>query len=565
MIEYFKEGITPRDEQTYIINEIEENLDNYDCFVINAPTGVGKSHIAYVISNYFESVSVRSAIITSTISLQDQYHKDFPEIPVVKGMNNFACVSLLETNDLSIKEQYTVGQLRDDHLTCSSGECVKEIEDENGIITKESCKHLGLQDDQYDESYHESYKHENLHSRDCLYYVQRDEGLGSPRVLLNYSSLFTYLKYRVKGAGRYCMIYDEAHNIEDQLVNYIGHSYRHVKLEEMGIDIDVTKLDDDREGTMKLLLQVIEKCNKRRKQIKNRNKNARAQREYLELEVKKAENLLDEIEENPDGFLFYNQESENFMTFKIMPNKVHDIARRYLVGNKMFFLSATVTKDSINKDLGIEKDRIYEIQTMKHSFPLENREIKYLNIAKITHDNFKKNTDLEKKCILQIQEIARKYPDQRGLVLITRKTDLQLMKDLFDKDVVERLIEGHSTNEDGTIMQEVIENLNKNSNGILVSASAWEGIDLNDDLARWYVIYKMPWGDLTDMRINKMKDLDSEWYERKCITKLIQGFGRCIRSKEDYATGYCIDIGIKTGLWNYMHLVPKAYKDMFEF
>ena len=534
MIDCFKEDFTPRPAQTYILNQIQENLNKYDCFVINAPTGVGKSLIAHAVSNYFAREGLDSAIITSTKSLQDQYGREFPEIPLIKGKNNFKCDYLIDIKKVRESEDWNIQEYRKRGVSCNYGPCDKSRGNRDKV-----CQ----------------FKTEGR----CAYYSQRDVALKSKRAVMNYPLLFSLMNNQVEGVDRYCMIYDEAHNLEDQLVNWATTSYTNTQLAELNINVDVSKLDDDRDGVLDLLEQVIAKS----REFADNSHDNTVKQGYLDIE-QKAKSIAQSIMMEPDHFLFYS-EKRGYLDFalKITPTKVHKVAQMFLCGAKQFFLSATVTKDIINSELGIPMDRICEIQTNDHPFPLENRKVNYLDTAKVTYANFKQNPADQERCILKLQDIARKHPDERGLILLTRKSDLALMRKWIDRDVTRRFIEGHGTNEDGSTMDDAVKKLENSKNGILVSASAWEGIDLKDDLARWYVIYKMPWGDLGDKRIKNMKNLDHRWYGQKCVTKLIQGLGRCIRSKTDHAAGYCVDSGIKTGLRQNIHLVPKAYKDMF--
>ena len=207
ILDHFPPGMTPRKDQRDILLEIESSYNSYDYFMICAPTGSGKSAIAYTIAKW----QFDTGIVTSTKTLQDQYVQSFPDIPVIKGKNNFKCEYLIDKNrtiSQSRLESFitstnaptditrTNDYYKENKLTCNFGPCTKKQGNENDI-----CE----------------YKENG-----CDYYNQRNIGLSSDAVILNYSFLFTILNMPMvlEGIDREHMIYDEAHKIEDELLGY---------------------------------------------------------------------------------------------------------------------------------------------------------------------------------------------------------------------------------------------------------------------------------------------------------------------------------------------------------
>lgn len=67
------------------------------------------------------------------------------------------------------------------------------------------------------------------------------------------------------------------------------------------------------------------------------------------------------------------------------------------------------------------------------------------------------------------------------------------------------------------------------------------GLDLKDDLSRFQIITKVPYPDLGDRWISKKKEMNGQWYIWQTALRLVQGYGRSIRSKEDWAKTYVLD------------------------
>ena len=88
---------TPRQQQedalNYIKNVLEKKPDN-KFFLLNIPTGIGKSHLAVMISDYVTAKIMPGAkvdIITAGKILQDQYEGTYDSIKSLKGKNNYEC------------------------------------------------------------------------------------------------------------------------------------------------------------------------------------------------------------------------------------------------------------------------------------------------------------------------------------------------------------------------------------------------------------------------------------------------------------------------------------------
>src|SRR2546422_167209 len=91
----FPGGATPRPEQARLLVAVADTiagaLDDPTAprvFLVQAPPGVGKSHIAMTLARW----SGDAYLLTSQKVLQDQYEREFgAELQIVKGRDNYAC------------------------------------------------------------------------------------------------------------------------------------------------------------------------------------------------------------------------------------------------------------------------------------------------------------------------------------------------------------------------------------------------------------------------------------------------------------------------------------------
>jgi Helicase C-terminal domain len=76
---------------------------------------------------------------------------------------------------------------------------------------------------------------------------------------------------------------------------------------------------------------------------------------------------------------------------------------------------------------------------------------------------------------------------------------------------------------------------------VLISPSLHLGLDLKDDLSRFQIITKVPYLSLGDRWIDEKRKRSEQWYSWQTALRLVQGYGRSIRSKDDWATTYVLD------------------------
>ena len=62
-------------------------------------------------------------------------------------------------------------------------------------------------------------------------------------------------------------------------------------------------------------------------------------------------------------------------------------------------------------------------------------------------------------------------------------------------------------------------------------------------VSRFQIITKVPYPNLADRWTNAKMKADKEWYYWQTALKLMQAYGRSIRSKDDWAKTYVLDSG----------------------
>jgi len=158
----------------------------------------------------------------------------------------------------------------------------------------------------------------------------------------------------------------------------------------------------------------------------------------------------------------------------------------------------------------------------------------------------------------EVDNIMSEHKNEKGIIHTTSYSQLQFIKDKIGKENADRLIETGSSLDRSEVLEK---HYSSKRPTVLISPSLHLGVDLKDDFSRFQVIVKVPYPDLTDKRISKMKERDPKWYTWNTVLRLVQAYGRSVRSKDDYATTYILDSSISYLLKNAEGFVPKWFTE----
>ncbi|MGI0006873.1 MAG: helicase C-terminal domain-containing protein [Nitrosotalea sp.] len=555
ILEHFPEEFKPREIQKEILKGIEEKIKSgYKTIILSAPTGVGKSLIAATLARYFGS----SFVVTASKQLQDQYSKDLKFLMPVKGKSNFACLKLMEQE--SIEKSDTRNAIQRG-LTCEKGLC-EETTMKNGKKVKEICQFKPKLGEPQD-----------ITKELCHYYEQKYRALTSPHSIWNYAAYFQLMRFNRKAYEEYVKkpiaIFDEAHKVEDQIIQFIGVDIYNAYFTECGIDAkkfdnlgDIDTIAKLLEGLAKSYAKQILDLQESRAFMLNPDYATLAK---LESRYEKMSNSYVEINSNKDNFVVndpFNDERGNFRSVSIKPLDISKYVKAFFDIENQVFMSATIDKDSFCENTGLDPSKVGFVDTPRSPFPPDKRRINFLNTRKLSYSS---SRDDELAVIKKIDEIMSQHGTERGLILTSsEKKCFDIKNNLSEKNRL-RIRVCHSRNENGMTQDEVLQEHSFDEDGVLLSSSLWEGVDLKDDLSRFQIIAKVPYPNLSEKRTkNKMQKFPL-WYKSQTLTKLLQGFGRSIRSEEDWAVTYVLYSAASDLLLQSKSMIPKSYQDVLGF
>jgi Rad3-related DNA helicase len=162
------------------------------------------------------------------------------------------------------------------------------------------------------------------------------------------------------------------------------------------------------------------------------------------------------------------------------------------------------------------------------------------------------------KIVSAIDNIMCIHRNEKGIIHTTSYSQLQFIRDNVKPENASRLIETGALLDRNEVLEK---HYASKKPTVLISPSLHLGVDLKDDLSRFQVVVKVPYPDLTDKRISKMKERDPRWYTWNTVLRLVQAYGRSVRSRDDHATTYLLDSSISYLLKSSQNLVPKWFTE----
>lgn len=494
--------------------------NNKKFFILEAPTGSGKSAIAITIARMMQHHGLSSFYITSTKQLQHQINNEFKEVIDLKGRNAYKCTyweTLVESqlSDPSIKKLNIINTSManrkisdtayDEHLTCDRGPCKLERKPTCKICVDES---IGL--------------------IKCPYWARLRQAQAASTTLFNFKS-FIFNRLTGRFDRRQLMIIDEAHNIEEQLLDIIQIVIDNHLLKPKGIKIP--HLD-----SIEAYKDYFDKINLPAKL---------GQIAYDALANNDGK-LIDEVENLLAKYAIFMQldsadwifeyEGGHNAKLTLRPLHINEFAGKYLFdyADYVLLMSATILSPSIYcNSIGIKKDTCTAYR-MGNKFPQVNRPIYYTPAGSMCYKAKQATLPL---LLNSLEEICSEYQGKRGIIHTHSFDITEYIMNNCSQKLRDRLRyqKHYRTKED------MIEDHAKRPDSIIIAPAMHEGVDLKDDLSRFTILCKVPYPSLGDERMKIRMQESEEYYSWLTSTKLIQSVGRSIRSETDYADTYILD------------------------
>jgi Rad3-related DNA helicase len=520
-----------RKGQKESIQKILEAFESGKKFILlEAPTGSGKSAIAFAVSQFFES----SYYLAPQIFLQDQLTADFGETgkhigllePMIdlKGRNTYPCnyyERMLFDPDSKLTEKQISKYkfLRDQEPGCDTGHCKRK--------QKSKLPYC------------------NGH---CPYFNRLEQAIEARLCLMNFQAFLFQTSVVRRFEPRNLLILDECHTIEDALMNFIE-----ISLSDRDIGMKFEKFETASE--YKTFFEEIKLADI----ITNNISVAMANLNSQEEEKWKQMLLRYKIFRNSDADnwvpQFEEKDKASNRRLSLKPVFVDEFLHSYVFNkaDHILMMSATIlSKRIFCQALGVDQESASSLR-MPSSFHPKARPIYYRPSGSMSYKN-KANT--MSKMVKDVQEICQFHENEKGIIH-THSFDIHdaILNGGFLRD---RLL----SQRDPAFRNNkfaLLEKHKESKNTIILAPAMHEGLDLKDDLGRFQIICKVPYPSKGDPQIAARLELSGEYYNWKTATKLIQSCGRICRHNEDYGITYVMDSDFKRFIERNSELIPEWF------
>ena len=249
---------------------------------------------------------------------------------------------------------------------------------------------------------------------------------------------------------------------------------------------------------------------------------------------------IDSILSNPKNWIVSEIRKENYevTNVELKPLDMSSYCKGVFEKcNRTLMMSATILDSKeFCRSLGLAIDEVKFIQVAS-DFPLQNRPIYPLNIAYLNFNNLQLQ-EVKVKIATTIDNLMTLYRNHKGVIHTTSYEQLNFIKENISQANRRRLL---LTDPDIQRDEVIAEHVGSIKPTVLISPSLHTGLDLKDSLSRFQIIAKVPYPNKRDRWTDKKRKIDEDWYYWQTALKLIQGYGRSIRSKEDWARTYVLD------------------------
>lgn len=518
-----------RPYQKEIIQTVQHHIDNDVKYIIlQAPTGIGKTAAAGTLGSHADD----AYFLAEQKIHQDHVKDEFPDATgTAKGKRNYCC-----------------GQNREpacpDAVPMDSVSCpYKPKPGYNGELAAESAENGEM-------------RWKDGETERCPYMVDKTNSMNQQLACLNYSYFLAETYYKGDFGQREVMIADEAHNVESALQSFLTFEIENADMEEE-FGMSIQDQGDDIDAWIDWLSEDLAKvANNRLQELDRHIKSLWDDNEEIPGDIALSRKGVEELQsnlfrvksENFDGLQWAIERNENDLgmleSVKVSPVSIAPFAKRFLFdhADHVVLMSATISDyEVLARSLGLtqelEEGNVAWVD-VPSPFPPENRPVTYYDAPVLNHKN--KHDKMPSICRL-INGIAHKHQNESGLIHTVSFSNEELILEHLDDDVKDRVIHHH----DDEDRDHALERFKQTENGILLSPSMFEGVDLKGDMSRWQIVLKVPYPSLGSEQVKLRKDEDPEWYNWRTAVKLIQSFGRSVRSEDDHASTYILDGGFE--------------------
>lgn len=171
----------------------------------------------------------------------------------------------------------------------------------------------------------------------------------------------------------------------------------------------------------------------------------------------------------------------------------------------------------------------------------------------MTYKNKKANMP---KMLELIETIIDLHPNEKGIIHTGNYSFSKELGTIFNN----RIFCYQNPNE----KKEIIEEMGRTDSPMIIAGpSLLEGVDMKNDLSRFQLFMKVPYGNIASQLVKKKMELYPGWYDWVTLMNVLQGIGRIVRTPDDWGVTYFLDSSFQWFLKK--NGVPYIIKDRIDY
>jgi Rad3-related DNA helicase len=196
------------------------------------------------------------------------------------------------------------------------------------------------------------------------------------------------------------------------------------------------------------------------------------------------------------------------------------------------YMSATLQPHNLIDRWSLDPERVAVI-TLNSGWDPSNSPVRLCKTANFRHDN---GDEATLAAVEKIDEILAQHPGERGIIHTTTYKITESV--LAATKQRSRLIEYQGTREKMTLLRDIRD---LPDDAVLIGPSLTQGVDLPDDLARFNIIVKLSYPDVSSRLWSARLALKKGVYLAETANRLEQSSGRSTRHADDTSVTYILD------------------------
>ncbi len=526
ILNYWPFPYEPRENQVTALEWLAEQNAKY--LLLEAPVGAGKSNIGITYSHFLGNRTAThrgdSFILTPQRILQEQYEQSF-----------------LDNEQINIASLYGKG-----NYECASKNSSCEI----GSLVKPSCEH-------------------------CPFKKAKNKARLAADTVLNYKLALTSFAFTPTFKPRHLLVLDECHTLENHLIDFDALQITEWRCKKYNVKFQTQKdlgsalhwLGDYYVPAMRAVLARLEdECEPLFEKSGDELTRTEIRR------IKELSSLQDHFDEatqmsvrSPDyvNDKFVLVWDKVMFQFKRITGS-HSFHKHVVpFADRFLFMSSTIlNREGFCDDLGIPEDDAAFL-SLESEFPKDKRPVYYMPQMKMNAKwKEPENGEGRNDMLKAVKQLISMHKDDTGIIHTANFQIAEWLVQNLQGEIDHNIY--HHNPESGDDRNAVIKGFQGDPMpSILISPSSTEGLDLKEDLGRFAIFVKVPFGYLGDQWIKRRMEMSTQWYHRRALIDIIQGGGRVVRSTEDWGNVYILD-----GSWAYLYkqayyMIPRWWREAY--